>query len=227
MTRVLSINGLSRDGLLLAVAAVLLAVAGLTMLDGRGGPTGPVFLGTEYEAYESVADVARDADLVAEIVVTADLGSRVDNGGDRVDGGGIHMRLYEAELVASHGTTLRSDETNALLPHAEDAKGRIVISTIDPERYVDEEFTPFAVGDRLGVMLVHRRGPADAPGLLKDGENVYVPIAGDAGVSEIVDRRTWRSRSSVIAQVNRGDDHGKVAVDEGERVVFDPAELAS
>lgn len=190
------------------IAAAALVVAGFILISNALGSSdsGRVHLGSEYDTYRSIEDVAQDSDMIVEAEITADLGTRVDSGDDSEKEAGLVMRFYEATVAKSFS-------------EAGPAPGEtITLVGLDAESYLDDGFTPFRVGDNLGLLLERLDGVRDAPGLLAEGEVVFVPIAANAGVSDVLESGDWQARSASIVSTKRSSSEDRA--EESDASVF-------
>lgn len=155
---------------LVAATITLAACSGPTTQSQSDGPL-----------YDSVADLAAEADLVVRGLVGALRGTEVDDGGNS-GGGGIPLAFYDFDI----GTVIAGSAPN----------NTIAIAWLDLAK-TDDGRSALESGDELVLFLDHRTS-ASAPGIESESD-FYVALGADSAVFDVEGANVIARSASVIA----------------------------
>lgn len=187
--------------ILVGVTTALLLFAGVRSL--RSGDGEQQFLIPSYRGYESVEELAGEADLAVLGRVGEVLGRDNDHGLSAADGGeaGVPMIFVSVEI----GQVLLGDDPGV---------SEIAVATLDVTQLNVEGVSRLRDGQDVVLFLLNR-DQETAPGIdLVD--DFYVTLSGDNGVFD-VDGDKLSSRSPVVRGLSDG---GIVETGPGDRMQF-------
>lgn len=208
MTESMSVDDCTRmstarqvTALLVGLMTAVLLFAGVRSL--RSDDAQEQFLIPSYRGYESVDELAREADLAVRGRVGDVLGRENDHGLGPADGGetGVPMIFVSVEIKQ----VLLGDD-----PGVND----IVVAALDVTQLNVEGVSQLRDGQDVVLFLV-KRDQQKAPGISLVDE-FYVTLSGDNGIFD-VDRNQLSSRSSVVRGLSDG---GITETGEDDRMQF-------
>ena len=186
--------------LLVGLITAVLLFAGVRSLRSDGAQE--QFLIPSYRGYESVDELAREADLAVRGRVGAVLGRENDHGLGPADGGtGVPMIFVSVEIEQ----VLLGDALGV---------NDIVVATLDMTQLNVEGVSQLRDGQDV-VLFLAKRDQQNAPGISSIDE-FYVTLSGDNGVFDVHGDQL-SSRSSVVRGLSDG---GITETGEDDRMQF-------
>lgn len=175
------------------LALVALGIGALMFWAATSSSDKPLSGAFSATAYESIEELAGDADLIIEGTVSDVLGRELDYGtanvAEREGETGVPFVYYEVKVTETH----KGDSADA-----------IVVGNVDGEKFLSSNITPLKPGESVVLFLIEQDRKVESPGLTMF-DTYYTTLSLNAGIFDVLEDSRVAARGYTMREAVGSD----------------------